>query len=232
MRVGVVEDDESMMAATAAGLKRHGFDVLPATTGAEGLRIAGSVDLVLLDLGLPDLDGLAVCKGIRETSDVPIIIVTARGAEGDRVRGLELGADDYVVKPYSMRELVARIRANVRRRAPRTESIEVGPLSIDRERHECRIDGAIMTLTPKEFELLVVLAEEPGRVVPRKEIYARVWDPVWVGSGKSLDVHVTGLRKKLASTHLSIESVRGVGYRLSLAASGVVESVGAGEPGT
>ena len=232
MRVGVVEDDENMMAATAAGLRRHGFEVLPATTGAEGLRIAGSVDLVLLDLGLPDLDGLAVCKGIREHNDVPIIIVTARGAEGDRVRGLELGADDYVVKPYSMRELVARIRANIRRRAPRTESIVVGPLSLDRERHECRLSGAIMTLTPKEFELLVVLAEEPGRVVPRKEIYARVWDPVWVGSGKSLDVHVTGLRKKLADSVVSIDSVRGVGYRLSLATLEDADAIGAGEPGT
>ena len=203
-----------MLSATVAGLQRHGFEVLTAETGEEGYRIAGSVDVVLLDLGLPDIDGLEVCRRIRQHSDVPIIIVTARGQEEDRVRGLELGADDYVVKPYSMRELVARIRANARRYVPRASTASVGPLSIDRDRRLIQLDGAEIRVTPKEFELLSVLLEEPGRVVPRQELHSRIWDPVWVGSGKSLDVHVTSLRKKLAPGGVVIESLRGVGYKL------------------
>lgn len=214
MRIAVVEDDASMLEPLVSGLGRHGFEVLAVTTGAEGVRVALSVDLVLLDLGLPDMDGLEVCRLIRASSEVPIIIVTARGQEGDRVRGLELGADDYVVKPFSMRELAARIRANVRRSSARSSVIEAGSLTLDRERHTADISGEALTLTPKEFDLLAVLAEDPGRVVPRTELHARIWDPVWVGSGKSLDVHVTTLRKKLPSGSLTIEAVRGVGYRL------------------
>jgi DNA-binding response OmpR family regulator len=195
------------------GLGRHGFEVLAATTGAAGIRLASSVDAMILDLGLPDLDGLEVCRQVRLISEVPIIIVTARGQESDRVRGLELGADDYVVKPFSMRELAARIRANVRRYVQRPPVLMLGELVVDRQGHTCTVRGEPVDLTPKEFTLLVVLAEDPGRVVTRSELYARVWDPVWVGSGKSLDVHVAALRRKLAGL-ISIEAVRGVGYRL------------------
>lgn len=210
----MIEDDQSVLDAAVSGLERHGFSVLTAADGASGIRIAGSVDVVLLDLGLPDIDGLEVCQSIRHTSDVPIIIVTARGEEMDRVRGLELGADDYVIKPYSMRELVARIRANVRRHPMRNASLETGPLFLSRDQRVARVNGEELTLTPKEFELLAVLAEDTARVVTRTELHARVWDPVWVGSGKSLDVHVAMLRRKLKDSGVSIEAVRGVGYRL------------------
>lgn len=195
------------------GLSRHGFDVQWANTGESGIEIARGADVVILDLGLPDRDGLDVCQEIRLRSEVPIIIVSARGQESDRVKGLELGADDYVVKPFSLRELAARIRANVRRRPAANAPVEIGNVTIDRDTRTVVNDGDELTLTPKEFELLAVLAEQPGRVVPRTELYSRIWDPVWVGSGKSLDVHVTTLRKKLPAT-LSIEAVRGVGYRL------------------
>ena len=215
MRVGVVEDDDAMRSAIADGLRRHGFEVLVAATGEDGVHLAGSVDLLLLDLGLPDVSGLDVCRRVRTSSEVPIIIVTARGDEHDRVRGLELGADDYVVKPFSMRELAARIRANTRRHASRTAIITVGDLVIDRDRHSCTISGAQLTLTPKEFDLLTVLAEEPGRVVSRQELHSRIWDPVWVGSGKSLDVHISSLRRKLSDSSATIDTVRGVGYSLT-----------------
>lgn len=195
------------------GLTRHGFEVQWANTGAEGIKIARAADVVLLDLGLPDADGLDICEQIRARSEVPIIIVTARGQESDRVQGLEIGADDYVVKPFSLRELAARIRANVRRRPAVRETVEFGDLAINRESRTTTYGAQQLVLTPKEFDLLAVLAEEPGRVVPRTELYARIWDPVWVGSGKSLDVHVTTLRKKLPPA-LGIEALRGVGYRL------------------
>lgn len=214
MRIAVVEDDQGMLEATQSGLRRHGFEVLTAVTGEEGFHLARSVDLLLLDLGLPDIDGLEVCRRVRQVSDVPIIVVTARGDEQDLVRGLEAGADDYVVKPYSMRELVARIRANARRYVVRGESTHFGRLELDREHHTVTCDGEELRLTPKEFELLAVLLEEPGRVVPRQELHSRIWDPVWVGSGKSLDVHVTTLRRKLAPADVSIEAIRGVGFRV------------------
>lgn len=214
--MGLVEDDASMLDPMIEGLGRHGFEVLAATTGAAGVRLASSVDVVILDLGLPDIDGLEVCRRVRAVSEVPIIIVTARGHESDRVKGLELGADDYVVKPFSMRELAARIRANARRYVQRPPVLTVGEVTIDRQQHICTIRGEHVELTPKEFSLLVVLAEDPGRVVTRSELHARVWDPVWVGSGKSLDVHVAVLRRKL-SGYLGIEAVRGVGYRLESA---------------
>jgi DNA-binding response OmpR family regulator len=169
-------------------------------------------DLVLLDLGLPDGDGLDVLRDIRKISDVPVIIATARGEETDRIVGLELGSDDYVVKPFSVRELAARIRAvgRRRRREPMAQSARV---VVDRERRSALVDGEPVELTTKEFDLLAVLAEEPGRVVPRQELFARVWDPVWVGTGKTLDVHVASLRRKVGDPAL-IETVRGVGYRL------------------
>ena len=214
MRIAVVEDDQGMLDATVSGLRRHGFEVLTAGTGEQGFHLARSVDLMLLDLGLPDVDGLEVCRRVRQVSDVPIIVVTARGDEQDLVRGLEVGADDYVVKPYSMRELVARVRANARRYVVRGDALQFGPIRLDREHHSVTCDGEELKLTPKEFELLSVLLEEPGRVVPRQELHSRIWDPVWVGSGKSLDVHVTSLRRKLAPAKVSIEAIRGVGFRV------------------
>jgi DNA-binding response OmpR family regulator len=150
-------------------------------------------------------------------TDIPVIIATARGDETDRIVGLELGADDYVVKPFSVRELAARVRAVSRRR--RSEStLDTGRVIVDRVRHVVHVDGEVVDLTAKEFDLLAVLAEEPGRAVTRQELFSRVWDPVWIGTGKTLDVHVASLRKKLGSAEL-IETVRGVGYRLVQEAS-------------
>lgn len=215
MKVLVVEDDPAVAEPLLDGLRRNGFEVehvgyalqvVPTATSGMG------IDVVLLDLGLPDGDGLEVLRELRRTSDVPVIIATARGEETDRVVGLELGADDYVVKPFSVRELAARIRAVSRRR--RNEPLlEGGRIQVDRGRHVATLDGAPLELTAKEFDLLAVLAEEPGRAVPRQELFARVWDPVWIGTGKTLDVHIASLRKKLGDPAL-IETVRGVGYRL------------------
>lgn len=213
MKVLVVEDDTAVAEPLIAGLRRHGFDVEHTPYGAQVAGLLRGVDVVLLDLGLPDMDGLDVLRELRRSTDVPVIIATARGDETDRIVGLELGADDYVVKPFSVRELAARVRAVARRR--RVEpTVDTGRLVVDRNRRAASIDGRAVELTAKEFDLLAVLAEEPGRAVTRQELYSRVWDPVWVGTGKTLDVHVASLRKKLDDPAL-IETVRGVGYRLS-----------------
>lgn len=212
MRVLVVEDDPSVAEPLMQGLARHGFDAVWVVYAHEALVQAPQADVVILDLGLPDADGLDVLRELRRTSDVPVIITTARGDEADRVVGLELGADDYVVKPFSVRELSARIRAVGRRR--RTEAPLPGNrVHVDRARREVLVDGALIELTAKEFDVLAVLAEEPGRAVTRQELFSRVWDPVWVGTGKTLDVHVAALRRKLGDADL-IRTVRGVGYRL------------------
>ena len=215
MHVLVVEDDPAVAVPLKEGLERNGFTVDLVSYAAQVVPAVreSAPDLVLLDLGLPDGDGLEVLREIRKTSDVPVIIATARGEETDRIVGLELGSDDYVVKPFSVRELAARIRAvgRRRRREPTTSSARV---VVDRDRREATIDGEVVDLTAKEFDLLAVLAEEPGRVVPRQELFARVWDPVWVGTGKTLDVHVASLRRKVGDSGL-IETVRGVGYRLA-----------------
>jgi len=209
----VVEDDPSISEPLCTGLRREGFDVIHAATGAEALA-AGPVDLVLLDLGLPDLDGQVVCREIRAVSGVPIIVVSARGEEIDRVSLLELGADDYVVKPFGFRELVARIRAVLRRAGqitqPEKPTIEIGPVVIDTRTHRVTVDDAVVGLTPKEFDLLVYLARECGSVQARDQIIADVWDEHWWGSTKTLDVHIASLRKKLGPA--TIETVRGVGF--------------------
>lgn len=215
MLVQVVEDDPAIYVPLCDGLRRNGIEVAHVTLAAEVLATLQQTnpDLLLLDLGLPDGDGISVLKEVRRVSDVPVIIATARGDETDRIVGLELGADDYVVKPYSVRELVARIRAISRRR--RVEpSAATGRVVVDRGRRTVTVDGRAVELTAKEFDLLVVLAEEPGRAVSRQEIFSRVWDPVWNGSGKSLEVHIATLRKKLGDPAL-VETVRGVGYRLA-----------------
>jgi two-component system response regulator RegX3 len=218
MRLLVVEDDRAIAEPMVEGLRREGFAVSWVGTGADALAAAPS-DLVLLDLGLPDMDGYGVCRRLRSGSGVPIIVVTARGAEVDKVVGLELGADDYLVKPFGFRELVARIRAVLRRAEaqpvpPSSEGPqELGPLVIDRRTRRITVDGEERALTPKEFELLALLAEDPGAVVTRQQILEEVWDPHWYGPTKTVDVHVASLRRKLGHPEW-IETVRGVGLRL------------------
>ncbi|MFN8023386.1 MAG: response regulator transcription factor [Acidimicrobiales bacterium] len=217
MRILVVEDDPTIAGPLRDGLVREGFEVDLASTGADALA-AAPADLVLLDLGLPDLEGGVVCQRLRATTSVPIIVVSARGDEIDRVILLELGADDYVVKPFGFRELVARIRAVTRRTASPSPStrestdLVVGTLRIDRRTHSVTFDGRTVDLTPKEYDLLVYLATDPGAVRGRDQLMHDVWDEHWWGSTKTLDVHVASLRKKLAPE--LIETVRSVGYRL------------------
>ena len=212
----VVEDDDTIGLPLVEGLEREGFAPMRVRTGAEALASAERVEFVLLDLGLPDLDGGEVCRRIRARTDVPIIVVTAREGELDRVRLLELGADDYVVKPFGFRELVARIRAVQRRmgRAP-ASAVAVqhcGPLDIDRGARVVRLHGRPIDLTPKEFDLLAFLAEVPGIVRSREDIIAQVWDEHWWGPTKTLDVHIASLRRKLAGVQV-IATLRNVGYR-------------------
>ncbi len=221
MLVLIVEDDDRIAEPLVKGLQREGLDAERVATGRAGLeRIADATrpfpDVVLLDLRLPDGDGLEVCKEIRAAHEVPIIVVTARGEEVDRVLGLELGADDYVVKPFGFRELLARIRAVTRRAQPKsvTGSVrQVGPLVVDRRTRRVTVDDEPIVLTPKEFDVLALLAEDPDAVWSRTQILEEVWDPHWYGPTKTLDVHVATLRKKLGHPEW-IETVRGVGFRL------------------
>ena len=215
MHLLVVEDEDAIAEPLVEGLVAEGFDVTRVATGQAALD-AEPADLVLLDVRLPDLDGFTVCRELRARSDVPIIMVTAKGEEIDRVVGLELGADDYVVKPFGLRELVARIRAVTRRTAERPgarDVLAVGGLEVDVPARRARIDGRELQLTLKEFDLLALLASEPGVVVDRQRILREVWDTTWYGSSKTVDVHVAALRKKLGDPTL-IETVRGVGLRL------------------
>ncbi len=213
----VVEDDRAIADPLLDGLERAGFEVELARTGAEALAAVG-YELVLLDLGLPDLDGAEVCRRIRANSEVPVIVVTARGDEIDRVMLLELGADDYVVKPFGLRELVARIRAVARRAGGASadelvERFEVGALTVDLRSRNVFVGDTTIELTPKEFDLLAFLATDVGRVFTRTDILRSVWDEHWYGSTKTLDVHVASVRRKLGSAKW-IETVRGVGFRL------------------
>ena len=215
MHVLLVEDDDSIAVPLVEGLRREGFDVERASTGAEALA-AGEADLVLLDLRLPDIDGFSVCRELRSRSDVPIIVVSARGEEVDRVVGLEIGADDYVVKPFGLRELIARIRAVARRSGGRREdgdAIAAGRVLVDLRAHRVTVDGEEVHLTTKEFDLLTLLARECGAVVDRERILRDVWHTTWYGSSKTIDVHVAALRRKLGDPSL-IETVRGIGLRL------------------
>ena len=219
MRLLLVEDDLTIASPLVRGLEREGFSVEHAECGADARRAldAAAPDVVLLDLGLPDVDGFELCRELRAVSGVPIIVVTARGEEVDRVVGLELGADDYVVKPFGFRELVARVRAVLRRGAARTAPTPtLGPLVVDRRTRRAFVDDRLVTLTPKEFDLLALLADDPGAVYGRQRILDEVWDPHWYGPTKTLDVHIASLRRKLGRPEL-IETVRGVGYRLGVA---------------
>ena len=215
MHILVVEDEDAIADPLVAGLQREGYDVSRVATG-EGALDASPVDLVLLDLRLPDIDGLDVCRRLRERSRVPIIVLTARGEEADRVVGLELGADDYLVKPYGLRELIARIRAVTRRAASFVGSegpLRAGDLEVDERSRRATLDGRELDLTPKEFELLAALARDPGAAVSRQRLLAEVWETSWYGSSKTIDVHVAALRRKLGDPGW-IETVRGVGFRL------------------
>jgi two-component system response regulator RegX3 len=217
VRVLLVEDDDTIASPLVRGLEREGFSVEHRATGAGALASFHDdepADVVLLDLGLPDVDGFDLCRELRAGSDVPIIVVTARGDEVDRVVGLELGADDYVVKPFGLRELVARIRAVVRRAVPRIDDgRDRSGLNVDGRTRRVTLDGAEVALTPKEFDLLALLAEDPGAVCSRQRILDEVWDPHWYGPTKTLDVHIASVRRKLGDPSW-IETVRGVGYRL------------------
>jgi two-component system, OmpR family, response regulator RegX3 len=221
----LVEDEPSITEPLAEALGREGFDTKIAGTVSEALALASQLepDLVLLDVMLPDGSGFDVCRELRQRSQVPIIMLTARGEEADRVVGLELGADDYVVKPFSAREVVARIRAVLRR----TESspgrqdakpIEIGELRLDPAKREATKDGEVLELSRKEFELLQLLMQNAGSVVTREQALEDVWDTNWFGSTKTLDVHVSGLRRKLgddSSEPRFLHTVRGVGFRFT-----------------
>ena len=214
VQILIVEDDDAIAKPLAAGLEREGFDVTRVSTGEDALE-AALPDLVLLDLRLPGMDGTEVCRRLRARSDVPIIVVTAKGEEVDRVVGLELGADDYIVKPFGFRELLARIRAVMRRARPGTDraQIHVGSLEIDVRGRRATMRDDTLNLTTKEFDLLALLASEPGDVVSRQRILREVWDTEWFGPTKTVDVHVASLRKKLGDPGW-IETVRGIGLRL------------------
>ncbi len=217
MHLLVVEDDPTIVEPLCAGLQREGFTVDHATTGAAALA-APAADLVLLDLGLPDLDGRVVCRELRARSGVPIIVVTARGDELDRVTLLELGADDYVVKPFGFRELVARIGAVLRRAShaaatPSDAVIESGTLRVDPRTRRVTVGETVVGLTPKEYDLLAYLALDLGAVRTREEIMRDVWDEHWWGSTKTLDVHIASLRKKIGADRVA--TIRGVGFALA-----------------
>ena len=215
MHILVVEDEDAIADPLVAGLRREGYDVSRVETGGRALE-APPADLVLLDLRLPDIDGFDVCRRLRERSRVPIIVLSARGEEADRVAGLELGADDYVVKPYGLRELIARIRAVMRRAAALDAAngpLRVGALEVDERARRANLDGHALELTPKEFDLLAALARDPGAALSRQRLLAEVWQTSWYGSSKTIDVHVAALRRKLGDPGW-IETVRGVGFRL------------------
>lgn len=290
VRVLLIEDDETIAEPLTEGLRHFGLTVDHVSTGSDGLR-GPYGDVVLLDLGLPDMDGIDVCRGIRQVSDVPILILSARGEEADRVLGLELGADDYLAKPFSLRELVARVRAVTRRvrrpempyapdpyatvQEPAAAMYEVpayattyevplyvppappaptppstsyeayesfdsyasqpaagtpepaapapGPLVVDRRTRQVWVGDVAVALTPKEFELLALLSEDPGAVYSRRQILTRVWDTHYQGPTKTLDVHVATLRRKLGNPAW-IQTLRGVGFRLAVRAPGTPEA--------
>ena len=222
-RLLVVEDEQSIAEPLAYMLGREGFEVTVASTGPGALEefARSGADLVLLDLMLPGLSGTEVCRALRATSSVPIIMLTARDSEVDKVVGLELGADDYVTKPFSHRELVARVRAVLRRRAepetPAPAALEAGPVRMDVDRHLVTVAGEPVQLPLKEFELLELLLRNAGRVLTRQQLIERVWGSDYVGDTKTLDVHVKRLRAKIerepgSPQHLL--TVRGVGYKL------------------
>lgn len=226
VKVLIVEDDDSIATTLSSGLADAEHQATRVATGRDAIeRLSSSTfDVVLLDLGLPDMDGRDVFRELKRVRDVPVIMVTARSEEFDRVLGLELGADDYITKPFSLRELLARIRAVTRRSSsdlslasanPDLDVVVCGPLRIDSRTHRAELAGVEVQLTPKEFELLSFLAEDAGAVRTRTDIIESVWDAHWYGPTKTVDAHVASLRKKLGDPRW-IVSVRGVGFRLEV----------------
>jgi DNA-binding response OmpR family regulator len=227
-RILVVEDETSIAEPFAEALRRAGFDPVLTDTAAGALELAEEADpdLIMLDLALPDGDGRDVCRELRRRSDVPIVMLTARGTELDKIVGLELGADDYVVKPFSAAEVISRIRAVLRRSGgrdgARQEPIRIGELELDPAARIARLGGEELDLSRKEFDLLAELMRHAGQVVSREDLMARVWDVNWFGSTKTLDVHVGWLRRKLGddpNRPTYIETVRGVGFRFAAPAA-------------
>jgi two-component system response regulator RegX3 len=222
-RVLVVDDEPAIREAVGYALAREGFDVEEAGDGREALVAAGRADfdLVVLDLMLPELSGLDVCRALRRQSAVPILMLTAKSAEVDRVLGLELGADDYVTKPFSMAELVSRVRAILRRReldrASDASVLRVGGIQLDLVRHRASVDGEVVELTPSEFRLLELLAREPERVFTRREVMQHLWNSEFVGGQRACDAHIVNLRRKVeadATKPRRLLTVRGIGYKL------------------
>jgi two-component system response regulator RegX3 len=223
-RVLVVDDEPALLDAVGYALRSEGFEVATAQDGEAALRVVGDepFDVVVLDIMLPRLSGIEICRRVRDESDVPIILLSARDAEVDRVLGLESGADDYVTKPFSMAELLSRVRAVLRRReldlrAGGGTVRRIGRLEIDPVRHTVLVDGESVRLTPSEFKLLALLAGEPERVFSRREIMQHLWDSSYVGDQRACDIHVSNLRRKLERDPAEPEqlvTVRGVGYKL------------------
>ena len=223
-RILVVEDSEAILDAVTDALAAEGFQVQGASDGRVGLETAQAdpFDLVILDLMLPGLSGTEICRRLRAESAVPIIMLTARDSEADRVLGLEIGADDYITKPFSEVELVSRVRAILRRREldrPRTSTVQkLGGLRLDVVAHEVRVDDEPVALSPSEYKLLALLAQEPGRVFSRREIMQHLWESSYVGDQRACDIHISNIRRKLESDPAQparLLTVRGVGYRLT-----------------
>ncbi len=223
-RILVVDDEPAILDSVGYALRNEGFDVDLVGDGETALDAAlgREYDVVVLDLMLPRMSGTEVCRRLRGESSVPIVMLTAKGAELDRVLGLEIGADDYLAKPFSMAELIGRIRAIIRRReldrAGATSVIRVGSLELDPLRHEARVEGVVKRLTPSEFKLLLLLAGDPERVFSRREIMQHLWDSEYVGDQRACDIHVSNLRQKLEDDPVQpkrIVTIRGVGYKLS-----------------
>ena len=223
-RILVVDDEPAIVDAVSYALRREGFEVDTAADGAEALQTARAAphDVLVLDLMLPDMSGMDVCRTLRSESDVPILMLTARDAEVDRVLGLELGADDYVTKPFSVAELVSRVRAIVRRREldrspARRAVVRAGSLELDLVRHRIRVDGRVVELTPSELSILSLLATEPDRVFSRREIMQHLWSSTYVGAERACDIHISNLRRKIErdpSQPERLVTVRSVGYKL------------------
>ncbi|MFI7016158.1 response regulator transcription factor [Streptomyces sp. NPDC050164] len=216
LRILVVEGEPNAAMSLVQLLRRHGYQAESVATGAKALQAHHNCDLVLLDLELPDLDGLEICRSIRAICDTPIIVVTARDTELDRVLGLQAGSDDYLAKPYGFRELMARIEAVMRRARPQRPLPQVitrGLLRIDAGTREIRLGGRLIEVTRKEFDLLHLLASQPETVISRRQLMVQVWDDSWSRPGRTLDTHVSSLRNKLGSSSW-IVTVRGVGFRL------------------